>query len=293
MNLTHPLSHTTAITPGMSQSPGIARTTTGVRRPITALNTTGMTGLGMSGVIGQVLMVLPLLHLAKLKQLRLLLLSFRLLIPLRCLMETRTTESLSLKRAKERASNMANTKAESPLGAQLDSLTDFVNFGIAPVLLVYLWALQSTGRLGWAIILVYSVCCALRLARFNVDMEEADRPAWKTRYFIGVPSPSAGGLVMLPIYLQVAGIIDLAAYPSIILVNTILVGLLMVSTLPTFSGKGLTHIRRDLVLPLMLFIGSMAVMLFTFPWLTLTAMSIAYYAVLPISAYTYWRLKQG
>ena len=184
-------------------------------------------------------------------------------------------------------------KAESPLGAQLDSLTDFVNFGIAPVLLVYLWALQSTGRLGWAIILVYSVCCALRLARFNVDMEEADRPAWKTRYFIGVPSPSAGGLVMLPIYLQVAGIIDLAAYPSIILANTILVGLLMVSTLPTFSGKGLTHIRRDLVLPLMLFIGSMAVMLFTFPWLTLTAMSIAYYAVLPISAYTYWRLKQG
>ena len=117
-------------------------------------------------------------------------------------------------------------KAESPLGAQLDSLTDFVNFGIAPVLLVYLWALQSTGRLGWAIILVYSVCCALRLARFNVDMEEADRPAWKTRYFIGVPSPSAGGLVMLPIYLQVAGIIDLAAYPSIILANTIIVGLL-------------------------------------------------------------------
>ena len=106
-------------------------------------------------------------------------------------------------------------KAESPLGAQLDSLTDFVNFGIAPVLLVYLWALQSTGRLGWAIILVYSVCCALRLARFNVDMEEADRPAWKTRYFIGVPSPSAGGLVMLPIYLQVAEIIDLSEYPSI------------------------------------------------------------------------------
>ncbi len=101
-------------------------------------------------------------------------------------------------------------KAESPLGAQLDSLTDFVNFGIAPVLLVYLWALQSTGRLGWAIILVYSVCCALRLARFNVDMEEADRPAWKIRYFIGVPSPSAGGLVMLPIYLQLAEIIDLA-----------------------------------------------------------------------------------
>jgi CDP-diacylglycerol--serine O-phosphatidyltransferase len=184
-------------------------------------------------------------------------------------------------------------KAESPLGAQLDSLTDFVNFGIAPVLLVYLWALQSTGRLGWAVILIYSVCCALRLARFNVDMEEADRPAWKSKFFIGVPSPSAGGLVMLPIYLQVAEIIDLAEFPLIILGNTLIVGLLMVSTLPTFSGKGLTHIRRDLVLPLMLFIGFTAVMLFTFPWLTLTAMSVAYYAVLPISFYTYWRLKQA
>ena len=184
-------------------------------------------------------------------------------------------------------------KAESPLGAQLDSLTDFVNFGIAPVLLVYLWALQSTGRLGWAVILIYSVCCALRLARFNVDMEEADRPAWKSKFFIGVPSPSAGGLVMLPIYLQVAEIIDLANFPLIILGNTLIVGLLMVSTLPTFSGKGLTHIRRDLVLPLMLFIGFTAVMLFTFPWLTLTAMSVAYYAVLPVSFYAYWRLKQA
>ena len=98
---------------------------------------------------------------------------------------------------------------------------------------------------------------------------------------------------MLPIYLQVAEIVDLSIYPSFILANTIIVGLLMVSTLPTFSGKGLTHIRRDLVLPLMLFIGLMAVMLFTFPWLTLTAMSVAYYAVLPISAYAYWRFKQG
>ena len=81
--------------------------------------------------------------------------------------------------------------------------------------------MQSIGRLGWAVILVYSVCCALRLARFNVDMEEADRPAWKTKFFIGVPSPSAGGLVMTPIYLQVAGIVDLANYPIVILANTI------------------------------------------------------------------------
>jgi len=182
-------------------------------------------------------------------------------------------------------------KAESPLGAQLDSLTDFVNFGIAPVLLVYLWALESTGRVGWAVILIYSVCCALRLARFNVDMEEADRPAWKAKFFTGVPSPSAGGLVMLPLYLQFVGVIDLAQMPLFVLANTLLVGLLMVSTVPTFSGKGMTHIRRDLVLPLMLFIGFTAVILFTFPWITLTAMSIAYYLALPISWLSYRRHK--
>lgn len=184
-------------------------------------------------------------------------------------------------------------KAESPLGAQLDSLSDFVNFGIAPVLLVYLWALQSTGRIGWAVILIYSVCCALRLARFNVDMEEADRPAWKSMFFSGVPSPSAGGLVMLPMYLQIGGLIDTSSATHFILANTLLVGALMVSNLPTFSGKGISTIRRDLVLPFMLFVGFTAVMLFTFPWLTLTAMCVAYYVALPISYLTYRRYSAG
>ena len=95
-------------------------------------------------------------------------------------------------------------RAESPLGAQLDSLTDFINFGVAPVFLVYLWALQATGRFGWAVILFFTICCALRLARFNVALEEPDRPAWKMRFFTGVPSPAAGGLVMLPMFLQAA-----------------------------------------------------------------------------------------
>lgn len=185
-------------------------------------------------------------------------------------------------------------RAESPLGAQLDSLSDFVNFGIAPVLLVYLWSLQSTGRFGWAVILLFSVCCALRLARFNADMEEADRPAWKVKFFVGVPSPSAGGLVMLPLYLHLGGIMQTVDETALILANTILVGGLMVSNVPTFSGKGWTSISRRLVLPLMLFIGFTAVMLFTFPWVTLTAMSVVYYLALPVSWLSYRRhLKAG
>jgi CDP-diacylglycerol--serine O-phosphatidyltransferase len=178
-------------------------------------------------------------------------------------------------------------KAESPFGAQLDSLADFVNFGIVPALLVYLYALEATERLGWAVILVFSVCCALRLARFNVDIEEADRPAWKMRFFNGVPSPAAGGLVMLPMFLEVAGIFDLRDQPMIIVGNTVLVALLMVSKVPTFSGKGLSPtIRRDYVLPMMLGIGLLAVMAFTFPWITLSLMSATYYALLPVS---WWR----
>lgn len=184
-------------------------------------------------------------------------------------------------------------KAESPLGAQLDSLSDFVNFGIAPVLLVYLWALQSTGRFGWAVILIYSVCCALRLARFNVDIEDADRPAWKSMFFIGVPSPSAAGLVMLPMYLEIGGLMEVSDATPLILGNILLIGGLMVSTVPTFSGKGFSTIRRDYVLPLMLFIGFMAVMLFTFPWVTLTAMSAAYYLALPFSWLIYRRYSAG
>lgn len=184
-------------------------------------------------------------------------------------------------------------KAESPLGAQLDSLSDFVNFGIAPVLLVYLWALQSTGRFGWAVILIYSVCCALRLARFNVDMEEADRPAWKSMFFIGVPSPSAAGLVMLPMYLHIGGLFPALDLTPLILANILLVGALMVAPVPTFSGKGFSTIRRDFVLPLMLFIGFTAVMLFTFPWATLTAMSAAYYVAIPLSWLAYRRYSAG
>jgi CDP-diacylglycerol--serine O-phosphatidyltransferase len=185
-------------------------------------------------------------------------------------------------------------KAESPFGAQLDSLSDFVNFGIVPALLMYLFALESLGRVGWAVILVFAVCCALRLARFNVDIDEADRPAWKMRFFVGVPSPSAGALVMLPMFLQASGIADLRDAPWLVSANVLLVALLMVSKLPTFSGKGVSPtIRRDFVLPVMLGIGLLAVMVFTFPWITLSLLCAVYYALLPVAWLSYRRLSNA
>ncbi len=185
-------------------------------------------------------------------------------------------------------------KAESRLGAQLDSLADFVNFGIAPVLLVYLWTFESTGRLGWAVILIYSICCALRLARFNVDMDETDLPPWRAKFFNGVPSPAAGGLVMLPMFLHFSGIADMSGSAIFVLANTLLIGMLMIANFPTFSSKGLSPtIRRDSVLPLMLFIGFAAVMMFTFPWVTLTVMAACYYVSLPFSWVSYRRYMRA
>ena len=182
-------------------------------------------------------------------------------------------------------------KAETPLGAQLDSLADFVNFGIVPPILVYLWALQETSRLGWAVVLLFAVCCALRLARFNVDLEDADRPAWKMRFFVGVPSPAAGGLVMFPLYLHFAGIYDLRIMPLLLLAYMVIIGLFMVSRFPTYSSKGASPtIRRDMVLPLMLLIGGTMVALLTFTWMTLGLFSLLYVLSMPFSFIAYHRL---
>ena len=183
-------------------------------------------------------------------------------------------------------------KAETALGAHLDSLSDFVNFGIVPGFVVYLWALQSTGRLGWAVILIFSVCCALRLARYNVDMEEPDRPDWKSRFFLGVPSPVAAGLMMWPIYLHIGDIMSLQESTLIVMANVVAVAFLMIFRVPTFSVKSSsTTIQRSYVLPTMILIGVWGIMLLTFPWITLTMMCIIYYALIPISAHRYYRIR--
>ena len=93
-------------------------------------------------------------------------------------------------------------KGSSKFGAELDSLSDFLSFGIAPAMMLYLWAMQDTGRFGWALTLLYAVACALRLARFNTQIEEPDAPAWTKNFFSGVPSPAGAGLVLMPLILS-------------------------------------------------------------------------------------------
>ncbi len=97
-------------------------------------------------------------------------------------------------------------QGSTKFGAELDSLTDFVNFGIAPVVILYLWSLGEIGGIGWIAVLGFAVCCALRLARFKVALEDPDKPVWAGNYFVGVPAPAAAGLVMLPLYLSFVGV---------------------------------------------------------------------------------------
>jgi CDP-diacylglycerol--serine O-phosphatidyltransferase len=174
-------------------------------------------------------------------------------------------------------------KGTSRFGAELDSLTDFVNFGVAPVLVLYLWSLQTIGGIGWIAVLGYAVCCALRLARFNVALEDPDKPAWSANFFVGVPAPAGALLVMLPLYLDFIGLPALKSLPLIVAVHCFFVAFLMVSRVPTFSGKRMgMRIDREMVLPILVLVGIVASVLLNYPWYAFTAIAVVYLAVLPV-----------
>jgi CDP-diacylglycerol--serine O-phosphatidyltransferase len=176
-------------------------------------------------------------------------------------------------------------------GAEMDSLSDVVSFGVAPALLIYQWVMREAGSLGWAIVLFYCVCCALRLARFNTKLVASDAPPWQSRFFIGMPVPAAAGLALTPM------IMTFAIGPGIfstVIVNAVVmaaVALLMVSQVPTYSGKSV-RIPHSYVLPLLLLVGLMAAFLVSAPWGTLTAIGAAYLASLPFSFLEYRRLRE-
>lgn len=178
----------------------------------------------------------------------------------------------------------------SKFGAELDSLSDFVCFGVAPAVLIYLWTMQGAGGLGWAIVLLYSVCCGLRLARFNTMLGQADLPPYAYNFFTGVPAPAAAGVVLLPMVASFEfgqGFFD---RPTVVSVFLLGVSFLMVSTIPTFSFKKV-RIPNAWVLPILLIIGLLAAFLVTEPWKTLAVIGAAYVALIPVSIRSFRRLK--
>jgi CDP-diacylglycerol---serine O-phosphatidyltransferase len=178
-------------------------------------------------------------------------------------------------------------KASSRFGAELDSLADFVNFGVAPAIIMFNWALEDLHSLGWIAVLVFAVCAALRLARFNVSLDATDTPAWKSNYFVGVPAPAAAIILLLPIYIQDLGL-HLPSLTPLVLIYTLAVALLMVSRVPTFSGKLIgQRIAREYVPPVFVLAAAFMAVLLTYPALTLAIGSVTYLAVIPFSAYRY------
>jgi CDP-diacylglycerol--serine O-phosphatidyltransferase len=160
-------------------------------------------------------------------------------------------------------------------------------------MLIYMWSLNSLKSLGWLVALGLAICCALRLARFNVAIDDPDKPAWTMNFFTGAPAPAGAGLAMAPMYLGFLGLIrDGHDYSWFVLPYIAAVALLMVSRVPTFSGKTLGgRISRDLVLPILGIAALFIVSLIAFTWHVLTAMSLLYIAMLPVGIRSYSRHK--
>lgn len=178
----------------------------------------------------------------------------------------------------------------SRFGEQLDSLADAINFGVVPAFLVYIYILERMGKLGWLAVLIYSVACCLRLARFNVMLDDNDMPEWKKDYFVGIPSPGGGYILLLPVYLGFLGMPVDDTTAMVFCVYTVVVAILMVSNLPVWNGKSIrAGVRRDVVIPAQLFVVVYFVLLVSYMWPTLAISTFVYLAFLPLSVFAYQR----
>ncbi len=179
-------------------------------------------------------------------------------------------------------------KGTSRFGAELDSLADFVNFGVAPALILYFWDLHNLKSAGWIVALVFAICGGLRLARFNVMLDDPKRPAWASNFFVGMPAPAGAITGMLPIYVQFLGIPWLTFATPLTFLYTLAIALLMVSRLPVFSGKKLgTRVPPDMVLPVFVAVVAFFALLLSYPWEVLSTGTVLFLASLPISWLSY------
>ena len=181
-------------------------------------------------------------------------------------------------------------KGTSKVGKELDSLTDMISFGVAPAFIMYFWKLNTLGRFGWLVCLIYVICVALRLARFNVNSNQ--EPSWRDNFFEGVPSPAGGILVLTPLIVSITSFdyINLN-YDVIVPVFFILTSLLLISKFPSYSFKKIVIQRKTtifLLFGIVLFFG----LLLIYPFNVIAISSIVYLLMLPISFFHYQKLKK-
>ena len=181
-------------------------------------------------------------------------------------------------------------KGTSKVGKELDSLTDVISFGVAPGFVMYFWVLNEVGKFGWMFVLIYTVCCALRLARFNLTVIE-ENETWKINFFEGMPSPAAAGLVLLPLILNLSGLIQFENYAVLSSIAILITSILMVSKIPTYSLKKIL-IPRHLTIFLLLGIGIYLSLLIFYTFETLFFSGIIYIILIPISFVHYKNLSK-
>lgn len=184
-------------------------------------------------------------------------------------------------------------KGTSRFGAELDSLSDFVCFGVAPALILHGFILHNLRGVGWIVALVFAIASGLRLARFNVMLDDPNRPEWKKNFFVGMPAPAGAVTALLPIYLHFLGVpIGFAAAPPA-LIYVLFVAFMMVSTLPTYSGKTMgKRVPRHWVLPLFVVTVAVVGLVVSFPFEMLTLVTVAYLASIPVVVGHYRRLER-
>jgi CDP-diacylglycerol--serine O-phosphatidyltransferase len=182
-------------------------------------------------------------------------------------------------------------KGQSRFGAELDSLADFVNFGVAPALILYFWQLKELHNGGWIAAMVFAISGGLRLARFNASLDDPDKPAFAANFFTGVPAPAGAICVLLPLYLAFLGG---PLFPAVATaIYTLAIAFLMVSRLPVFSGKTIgRRVPPEMVLPAFVLVVLFIALLIGYPWLVLTTGTLLYLISLPAGALAYRRQQQ-
>jgi len=184
-------------------------------------------------------------------------------------------------------------KGTSRFGAELDSLADFVNFGVAPALILYFWGLHDLKSAGWIAAMVFAISAGLRLARFNVMIEDPDRPAWANNFFVGVPAPAGAITVLLPIYAAFLGLPRSEFLTWLTLFYTLAIASLMVSRLPVFSGKRVgTRVPPEMLGPAAVMVVLFFALLIAYPWIILTTGTLAYLVSLPLGYLSYRRYER-
>ena len=176
-------------------------------------------------------------------------------------------------------------KGTTDFGKELDSLTDFVSFGIAPVFVIYFWELNKFGRIGWLLVLLFSVCCVLRLARFNLTKFDGNEE-WKMNFFQGIPSPAGGCLILFPIMYELSSFSNLLEIKNLSPFLVVLASILLISKVPTFSFKKIA-VHRQMTLFLLLGLGLFFVSIIQFTYETLAICCFIYLMLIPISTFSY------